>query len=289
MPPERARRSGPRRPAPAIGFSVVFVLAIAIQLFCLPALAAQRIASLNVCLDQLLLDWVDHRRIVSVTWLSANPHYRRAPLPEHVTLNRGHAEELLGLRPDLVLAGQYGANRASTRLRELGVRVVTIPDAYNLAQLQQQLRALGEELGLGRELNHQARRFEQLVRQPPAEQPLTAMILSANNLTYGGGMLEHELLELAGFRNLAAEGGQRLQRVMLEQVIAAEPQLLVLYGGEQAFALAHLAARHPVIRRYVDSGRVFILPPELGFCPALVAADVLEALQKKRESLVRTQ
>jgi iron complex transport system substrate-binding protein len=76
---------------------------------------------------------------------------------------------------------------------------------------------------------------------------------------------------------------------MLEEVIAAEPELLVLYGGEQTFALAHLAARHPVIRRYVDSGRVFTLPAELGFCPALVAADVLEALKQKRESLVRQQ
>ncbi|AOS95812.1 corrinoid ABC transporter substrate-binding protein [Microbulbifer aggregans] len=257
------------------------------------SVAAERIASLNLCLDQLLLDWVDHERIVSVTWLSANDHYRRAPLPEHVALNRGHAEELLGLEPDLVLVGQYGAGRAAERLRQLGVRVVTIPDAYNLAQLQQQLQVLGSELGENAELSHQSRRLKQILQQPLPAEPVSAMILSANNITYGSGMLEHELLERAGFRNLAPElddgNSGQLQRVMLEQVIAAEPDLLVLYGGEQAFALAHLAARHPVMRRYVDSGRVFTLPAELGFCPALVAADVLEDLKQKRESLVRQQ
>ncbi|WP_237066949.1 ABC transporter substrate-binding protein [Microbulbifer guangxiensis] len=262
-------------------------------LFSTSTAAAERIASLNLCVDQLLLDWVDHERIVSVTWLSANEHYRRAALPEHVTLNRGHAEELLGLEPDLVLVGQYGGGRAAARLRQLGVPVVTIPDAHNLAQLQQQLQALAAELDDNAELLRQAGRLGQILQQPRPAELLSAMILSANNLTYGSGMLEHELLERAGFRNLAAdpdggEGGQ-LQRVMLEQVIAAEPELLVLYGGEQTFALAHLAARHPVIRRYVDSGRVFTLPAELGFCPALVAADVLEKLRQKRESLVEQQ
>ncbi|KUJ83559.1 ABC transporter substrate-binding protein [Microbulbifer flavimaris] len=283
MPPEDSVDRAPARATRWLGLLVL--------LAAMPVAAAERIASLNLCLDQLLLDWVDHRRIVSVTWLSANEHYRRAPLPDHVTLNRGRAEELLSLSPDLVLAGQFGAGRAAARLQELGMRVVIIPDAYNLAQLQEQLQALGTELGESAELLHQARRLERILQQPVPGEPVSAMILSANNITYGSGMLEHELLERAGFRNLAAgtaEGaGEQLRRVMLEEVIAAEPQLLVLYGGEQAFALAHLAARHPVIRRYVDSGRVFTLPAELGFCPALVAADVLEALKQKRESLVR--
>lgn len=254
------------------------------------ATAQNRIASLNLCTDQLLLNWVAPEKIASVTWLSASDQYRKAPIPEHIHLNRGRAEELLRLDPDLVLVGQYGAQRAARRLRELGFNVVEIPDAYSLEQLVQQLQALENVLGENRPLQKQRVLLDELLAQPRITETASALILSANNITYGSGMLEHQLLERAGFENLAAvDGSEQLRRVSLEEVIAAQPDLLVLYGGEKAFALAHLAERHPVLQRYFDSDRVFTLPSELSFCPALVAAEVLQQLKEKRKSLAATQ
>lgn len=254
-----------------------------------PASAQERIASLNLCMDQILLEWVAPERIVSVTWLSGEEHYQRAPLPEHLYLNRAQAEELLPLKPDLVLTGQYGAQRASQRLEQLGFRVVRIPDAYNLAQLQQQLASLQQALGELPGLRQQRSELQALLKQTPeaaANNP-GALILSANNITYGDGMLEHELLTRAGFTNLAAQQGiQQLGRVSLEQVIDAQPQLLVFYGSEQDFAIAHLAERHPVLREYIEAGRVYRLPQELGFCPALAAVEVLRQLKEKRKDIV---
>lgn len=254
-----------------------------------PVSAQERIASLNLCMDQMLLQWVAPERIVSVTWLSGERHYQRAPLPEHVYLNRAQAEELLPLKPDLILTGQYGAQRASHRLEQLGLRVVRIPDAYNLAQLQQQLASLQQALGELPGLRQQRSQLKALLQQIPetaAGNP-GALILSANNITYGDGMLEHELLARAGFTNLAAQQGvQQLGRVSLEQVIDARPELLVFYGGEQDFAIAHLAERHPVLREYIETGRVYRLPQELGFCPALAAVEVLQQLMEKRKEIV---
>ncbi|SDJ96544.1 ABC transporter substrate-binding protein [Microbulbifer yueqingensis] len=263
-----------------------------------PAVAAQeRIASLNLCLDQLLLEWVAPEKVVSVTWLADNDHYRRAPLPDGIHLNRGRAEELLRLDPDLVLVGQYGAGRAAARLRQLGVRVVTIPDAHSLEQLLQQLQALREVLGENPQLEAHYVMLQSLVAAStsmPASgndgDVPTALILSANNITYGSGMLEHQLLERSGFRNLAAgQGAEQLRKMSLEEVVAAQPDLLVFYGGEREFALAHLAARHPVIQGYIQRGRVFTLPAELGFCPALVAAETMKKLAEKRTELVESQ
>lgn len=252
-----------------------------------PAISYERIASLNLCLDQVLLNWVPPQKITSVTWLSANDHYRSAPLPEGVYLNRAQAEELLPLEPDLILVGQFGAQRAARRLRELGLNVVSIPDAYNLQQLLEQLAALEKTLGKLQPLERQRRRLQKLLAVPePAGGP-TALILSANNITYGSGMLEHQLLVRAGFVNLAAEEHEveQLGRVSLEEVIALQPDLLIFYGGEKDFAIAHLAERHPVLKNYIESGRTYTLPAELGFCPALVAADVLGQLVRKRKEI----
>ncbi|WOX06897.1 ABC transporter substrate-binding protein [Microbulbifer pacificus] len=258
---------------------------------CPGAFAKSRVASLNLCLDQILLSWVPPKDIVSVTWLSGQPPYRRAPVPEHIYLNRAQAEELLPLKPDLVLTGQFGAQRAAARLEQLGFNVVRIPDAYSLEQLQTQLDALEQTLGPLPQLLAQKQQLSALLEKYPqsdtTENP-TALILSANNITYGSGMLEHQLLTRAGFSNLAAQQGiQQLGRVSLEQVIALEPDLLVFYGGAQDFAIAHLAERHPVLKRYIDSGRSYRLPEALGYCPALAAVDVLEQLQQKRVELVQ--
>lgn len=254
-----------------------------------PAPAYDRITSLNLCLDQILLNWVAPEKIASVTWLSANENYRLAPLPESVYLNRARAEELLPLRPDLVLVGEYGAQRAAQRLRELDFNVVTIPDAHNLQQLLDQLSALEKALGKSAALEKQRQRLQKLLTQPVPEAQLSALILSANNITYGSGMLEHQLLRRAGFVNLAAQKGvQQLGRVSLEEVIAQEPDLLVFYGGEKNFAIAHLAQRHPVLKNMIDSGRTYTLPATLGFCPALVAAETLQQLTKKRKHLIES-
>ncbi|MBB5212690.1 ABC transporter substrate-binding protein [Microbulbifer hydrolyticus] len=254
-----------------------------------------RVASLNLCLDQVLLQWAPPESIVSITWLSAQDQYRSAPVPEHVYLNRAQAEELLPLKPDLVLTGQFGAQRAAARLEALGFTLVRIPDAYSLEQLQVQLQALQDTLGALPALVEQRAQLTALLaesedkyqqKEKSPEQP-TALILSANNITYGSGMLEHQLLTRAGFRNLAAEQGvQQLGRVSLEQVVALQPDLLVFYGGDQDFAIAHLAERHPVVQRYFDRGRTYHLPRQLGYCPALAAVETLQQLKNKRSDIV---
>ncbi|MCO1335565.1 hypothetical protein MO867_14595 [Microbulbifer sp. OS29] len=168
--------------------------------------AYERMASLNLCMDQILLNWANPKDITSVTWLADTEQYRTAPVPQTVYLNRARAEELLPLKPDLVLVGQFGAQRAARRLKELGINVVSIPDAYNLEQLQQQLAALKAVLGPLAPLQKRQRQLRELLDSPQPQQRITAVILSANNITYGSGMLEHQLLQRAGFINLAAEG-----------------------------------------------------------------------------------
>ncbi len=270
--------------------SPLWLMAFWALIFSGPVVGAERVASLNLCLDQILLAWLPPQNIVSVTWLSDQPQYRNGAIPEHIYRNRAQAEELLPLKPDLILTGQFGAQRAAARLEDLGFNLVRIPDAYSLEQLQLQLDALEKALGQLPALQQQKSRLQKLLVNKPestGDTKPTALILSANNITYGSGMLEHQLLTRAGFSNLAAEQGiNQLGRVSLEQVIDAAPDLLVFYGGAQDFAIAHLAEQHPVLKTYIESGRTYRLPAQLGYCPALAAADVLQQLQQKRMDLV---
>ncbi|MFM2128529.1 MAG: hypothetical protein RL477_75, partial [Pseudomonadota bacterium] len=81
----------------------------------------QRIVSINLCTDQLAMLLVPAERIVSLSFLAADPaSSAMAELGARFHLNHGLAEEILPLDPDIVLAGPHGAGAAIALLRRLG-------------------------------------------------------------------------------------------------------------------------------------------------------------------------
>ena len=83
----------------------------------------QRIVSINLCADELVLRLADPRNIASVTWLSRNPDSSNvAQLAAQVPINHGLAEEIIPLDPDLVIAGIYTARTAVALLKRAAFR-----------------------------------------------------------------------------------------------------------------------------------------------------------------------
>ena len=80
---------------------------------------AQRIVSLNLCTDELLLRLADPAKIASVTWLSRNPGSNVPELAARVPINYGLAEQVLAVEPDLVLAGTFTTRIAVGMLKRV--------------------------------------------------------------------------------------------------------------------------------------------------------------------------
>src|SRR3546814_9604599 len=81
---------------------------------------------MNVCTDQLVMQIARPERIVSLSFLSRDPQVS-AMAAEAVVfpVNHGLAEEILPLRPDLVVAGSYTTRPTVHLLRRLGARKST--------------------------------------------------------------------------------------------------------------------------------------------------------------------
>src|ERR1700722_17184689 len=93
-------------------------VAIALLVLCGPAIAAppQHIMSLTVCTDELLMDLAAPGQIASISYLSREKAALKLwPQAASVPVNHNTAEEVLALKPDLVLTLPY----ASTGLRAL--------------------------------------------------------------------------------------------------------------------------------------------------------------------------
>src|SRR5690348_1998954 len=112
---------------------------IVLALLATPAAAAppQRIMSLKVCTDELLLDLVPPSRIASVTFLSREKAGLKFwPQATNIPINHGTAEEILSTHPDLILTDPFMAPSLRPLLAKTGARVVEVPPAENFDQIR---------------------------------------------------------------------------------------------------------------------------------------------------------
>lgn len=123
------------------------------------AQAPQRVMSLNICTDQLLLALAPERRIASVTFMVREPQpLRYWPVAGRVPVNHGSAEEVLAAKPDLVLTGPFISPLTRSLLEKSGAKILQVP----LAESFEQIRAVTRQVAFAL---HAEARGEVLVAQ----------------------------------------------------------------------------------------------------------------------------
>lgn len=245
-----------------------------------------RVVSTNLCTDQLVLSLADASQIVSVSWLAADPHESVMPAAAaRYPLNYGTAEELLRLKPDVVIGGVYTRAFTLGLLARLGLEVVSLEPAESLADIERSVETIGAAIGqheraaaLVARMRGEARA---IAARAPAVRP-AAMVVRPGGYTVGAGSLAHELMRLAGLDNLAADQGlDRWGSLSIESLLTSRPDLLVLidYHGASP-SLANAVLRHPALRRLeqrVPSVRIDAARLGCGLPQSLEAARALQA------------
>lgn len=249
----------------------------------MPVPAPQRIVSLNLCIDQILIDLVPKNRIAAITHLGADPAVsaiadRLAGLPT----TRGAAEEVLALRPDLVLAGPFTTPTTVDLLRRLGQRVEIVPMPQSLREVREIIALIARFVAApergGVVIAEFDRRLTAAIRSPQTGN--RALIYQINSFVASGGGLMDEVLMTAGWQNVARllpTGGRG--QTTLETLITAAPDLLVLTAGPDDYRTAVADnLRHPSLERLRSSTQVVQLPWRDMLCGTQHIARVIERL-----------
>jgi len=217
----------------------------------------QRIVSICMQGDQLLLELVPRERIAALSALAADPdtsaHWQEA---RGIPTTHSGAEELVRLKPDLVLVSPSSALLTVSILKRLGVPVLELGIPLNFDELRDQIRLAGrsfcEEARAEEIVKSMDARLERLkARRPPAGKRPTALFCYQDRFTPGAHTFPDAILEAAGFRNLAAAlgfgaGGS----ASLETIIMARPDYLILTQFREASpTLNQLSAAQPVFRK----------------------------------------
>lgn len=207
--------------------------------------APRRVASLNLCTDELVLLLASPDQIVSVTHLAQQEvetvlwrqarRYRR---------NDGSLLSVVEMRPDLVVTMGGGARDRLRIAARLGIPAVDLPFARNLGDVGESIRRLALALGRPEAGTALIRRMTALIRSRPAAR-LDTIWLGGGGRTVSATGLEAQWMALAGLRQRAMRG----DRVPLETLLASPPYILLRsdyregqYSSGQRW-LAHPAAR----------------------------------------------
>jgi iron complex transport system substrate-binding protein len=245
-----------------------------------------RVASINVCADQLVLSLADPEQIVTVSWLSADPEESLlAARAERYPLNYGSAEELLYFAADVVVAGAYTNAFTRALLKRLGRNVVDLEPENSVAEIERNVRLVADAVG-------QPARGDALIAAMRAElgridaakprRARAAIVVRPGGFTVGAGSLAHEIMTVAGLRNVAAEQGlDRWGSLSMETLLRARPDVVVLTGYRtHQPSLANAALEHPALTRAREEAVTAVVPAPYWACGLPQSLDAARPLQQ---------
>lgn len=265
--------------------SLALIGILAVMAFA-PARAAElpRIASINACTDQLLLALADPDQILGLGPYSrdATRSWSAAAAHRYPRLS-GEAEDVLVLKPDVVVAGSFTKRATRELLKEQGQKVITFDVAHSLDEVKAQIRKMGE-------VTQHPDRAEAYVshidtalaraRQFVAKKRYRVLSISRRGWVSGSRSLISSLVAEIGLSNAAGELGLKFGGfASLESIVKLQPDFIVI-SNDSDFAEDEGRAflLHPALEHFYPPTKRLVVPERLTVCGGPMVADALDRI-----------
>lgn len=239
-----------------------------------------RIASINMCTDQLLVDLARPDQIVGLSpfahdgWRSwAAARARAFPALS------GTAEEIIVLKPDLVLAGRFTRQATRAFIRERGIAMEEFDVVRTVADARRQILRVAAIVGAEAAGEARAAALDtamERLRAAAKGQPLRILPLARRGWVAGQDSVITDLLRTAGLINVAGEAGLRGGGFLsVEEIVMLRPDaILISRDADRAEDQGQAMLVHPAIADRFPAERRIVLPEALTVCggPMLVEA-----------------
>jgi len=242
-----------------------------------------RIVSLGLESDALLAELCERDRLAGVSvYQRGTTALRLAGLPRFAGLD--DLEAVITLAPDLVLvSGAADQLDRVARLRHAGLTVCNLGPQRGVQSLLPNARLIGALIGADERAERFVTTFTRRLANVDASLPAERVRRRALYLgvygreIYGGtiGSSYHDVLTAAGLIDVAAEHHSGWPKLSLEEVIALNPEVIVLSAGS-ATALRALPGIEAL--QAVTDGHLLILDDDLLEDPGPGLLDAAEAL-----------
>jgi iron complex transport system substrate-binding protein len=280
-------------------FSSRFVAVAAFTIFgCVlsaPARAADlpRIASMNVCTDQLLITLADPAQILGLSRFSRDAWQSfAADDASRYNILSGGAEDVLVLRPDIVVASLFDKRSTREFLREKGLHLAEFTVPRNLDEVKIQIRKMGEIVGHPERAAAEVARLDAAIaraRPAVADKHYSVLPLSRRGWVSGSDSLVSSLLAETGLFNAAGDLGVAFGGfASLEAIVNLKPDfILVSEAGDRAEDDGRAFLLHPALERFYPPQKRIVIPERLTVCGGVMLAEALDVLIEELKRVER--
>ncbi len=247
-----------------------------------------RVASIDYCADQFLLKLADRAQIAAVSVDAGKDFSYMRHAAAGLTRIRPTAEDILSVRPDLVIRAYGGGPQAPELLASAGIPVVQLGFAQDMAQVRANIRAVAAALG-------ERTRGEQVIAHMDATwaraarpaSHLEAMYITAGGAAAGEGAFVADLMRHAGLSVMATHHGWA--EIPLELLAYRTPDLVIaaFFNTRASAVQTWSAARHPVAQAKLTARAGLMADGAMTACGGWFLADLALAMAEARDRVPR--
>lgn len=243
-----------------------------------------RIISLDFCADQYVLKLVEPSRILAVSPDAVKPFSYMREAATGLKSVRPLVEDVLILKPDLVVRSYGGGPAAEAMFKRAGISVLNVGWAGDIDGIrrvtQDMAKGLGEEkagAALDLEIESRLATLRAHVGRNKAKRK-EALYVTPAGTTSGAGSLVHEMLIAAGLQNFQRKAGW--QSLPLERLAYENPDVIAaaFFDSHKTGQDQWSAVRHPIARAQMANHPTVHLNGAWMSCGAWFALDAIEAL-----------
>jgi iron complex transport system substrate-binding protein len=247
----------------------------------------RKIVSLAPNITEILYFLGLGERVVGVTQFSYYPPEAKLKpkVGSYINLN---VEKIISLAPDLVI-GTVDGNKPGiiTLLKRAGIQVFIV-NPRNVREVMDTIRILGRVCGVPKKANELSqdlkRRVDDILKKTMSrEKPLVFLQINLRPImTVNRNTFHHDLIRLAGGRNMTEDEPITYPRISLEEVIRRKPDVIIISSMEIGgrFEKARQAWLRWKSIPAVKNNRVRLIDSDLIDRPSPRIIDGLDAMAK---------
>lgn len=245
-----------------------------------------RVVAIDYCADQAAVALVPAGQLVAVSREADSDPLFTVPRARGLPRVRPVLEDILALRPTRVVRSYGGGPDLSRALMRLGIDVVDLPYAADLAAVRAAIPTVAAQLGNPAEGARQAARFDAAraaAQRAAATRNRAALYLTPGDVTAGPDTLVGEAMAAAGLHTMRRTPGWG--PVPLEQIAVRRPDAIVTAFLETPLHRqdAWSSTRHPVAASLASRPRIDI-PGSMVACGNWRVGDALALLARGPKS-----
>jgi iron complex transport system substrate-binding protein len=259
------------------------------------ALAASppRIISMNACTDQLLLPLADPEQILGLSRFSRDVWQSfAAEQAGRFPMLSGGAEDVLMLKPDIVVAGLFDKRSTRQLLKAQGLHLEEFAVPRTIDEVRAQIRRMGAIVRHRDRAEAEIARLDAAMaraRRAVAARHYSVLPLSRRGWVSGSDSLVSSLLSETGLFDAAGQLGVSSGGfASLEAIVKAKPDFLLLSEpGDYAEDDGRAFLLHPALEHFYPPQKRIVIPERLTVCGGVMLADALDLLVRELQRVER--